>query len=250
MIEIIPNWHPIFVHFTIGLLVVATLFHVVATIYSRSASYYQFENVANWNLWVGAAFAIVTALAGWFAFNSVDHDTPSHLAMLEHRNWALTTTTVFVVLAIWSFRRAQKAVPISWLITIPLIIASGLLGVTGYEGGELVYRHGLGVMSLPDTGKHDHGAHDHGAADSSGAGQNAVGSSDQHDGTQAHEHDGERAHEAEHEVGEHDHMDGESSSEKSSQDTSAATKDGSAQAGDTKTSDSDGHAHDHGDHEH
>lgn len=256
MIEIIPNWHPIFVHFTIGLLIVATLFHIVAAINSRSASYYQFENVANWNLWVGAAFAVITAIAGWFAFNSVNHDTPSHLAMLEHRNWALSTTAVFVVLAIWSFRRAQKAVPISWLITIPLIFASAMLGATGYEGGELVYRHGLGVMSLPDTGEHDHGAHDHGSDSHGSSGQGAT-DNDHHGESEAHEHGTEEAHEAEHEIGEHDHMHEERSPEHDSLDMDGTAKDesvqpqsGKAEQSNTTTPASDGHNHDHGDHEH
>ena len=39
-----------------------------------------------------------------------------------------------------------------------LVIGLGLLGVTGWHGGELVYRHGLGVMSLPvaEGEGHDH----------------------------------------------------------------------------------------------
>ena len=165
MIEIIPNWHPFFVHFTIALLMVATLFHIIAALNTKSTNYYQFENVANWNLWLGVFFAVITVVAGWFASNSVDHDTPSHLAMMEHRNWALGTAGLFILLAFWSFRRARKALPITWLITLPLVVASLSLGATGWLGGELVYRHGLGVMSLPDTNEHDHGAHDHGSHD-------------------------------------------------------------------------------------
>jgi len=165
MIEIIPNWHPIFVHFAVALLIIATLFHIIAALNSKSTTYYQFENVANWNLWLGAVFAVITAVAGWFAYNSVDHDAPSHLAMTDHRNWALGTTVLFLVLAIWSFRRAKKSIAISWLVTVPLIAASASLSVTAWKGSELVYRHGLGVMALPNTGAHDHASHDHGSQD-------------------------------------------------------------------------------------
>lgn len=235
MIEIIPNWHPIFVHFPIALLTIATLFHVVAAFNSKSANYYQFENVANWNLWLGAAFAVVTAVAGWLAFNSVEHDTPSHEAMLDHRNWALTTTVVFIVLAIWSFRRIQKAVPISWLLTIPLILASGLLVVTGYEGGELVYRHGLGVMSLPDTGAHDHAGHEHGGHDHS-----TEGMEQEESGTMLHS-------EAEHEVGEADH-EHEHGSDHQHSDSGEPAMDSSTVDTEEPAS-GDGHDHDH-DHDH
>jgi uncharacterized membrane protein len=35
MIEIIPNWHPILVHFTIALLAIATLLFVVSAVAGR-----------------------------------------------------------------------------------------------------------------------------------------------------------------------------------------------------------------------
>ena len=133
MIEIIPNWHPFFVHFAIGLLSISALFHVVAAINSKSTNYYQFESVANWNLWLGTLFALVTVAAGWFAYNSVEHDTPSHLAMTDHRNWAMATTGLFVILAIWSFQRARKSIPIGWSFAIILLIATGLLSATGWK---------------------------------------------------------------------------------------------------------------------
>lgn len=233
MIEIIPNWHPIFVHFAIALLATAVLFHIVAALNTKSTNYYQFENVANWNLWLGVMFAIITVAAGWFASNSVEHDTPSHLAMMEHRNWALGTTALFILLAFWSFRRARKALPITWLITMPLIIASGLLGATGLLGGELVYRHGLGVMSLPDTGKHDHlghahGSDDHGAGDASNMPQEDKGE------------------EAEHEVGEKAHSHENEQADQSASDMKDATSKNNADT----TQSHDDHGHDHDDHAH
>lgn len=232
MIEIIPNWHPFFVHFAIALLVIATLFHVVAAFNSKSTNYYQFENVANWNLWIGALIAIITVVAGWFASNSVEHDTPSHLAMMEHRNWAIGTTALFLLLAFWSFRRARKALPITWLITLPLIIASGMLGATGWLGGELVYRHGLGVMSLPDTGEHDHGAHAHGPDDHGVGDESNIPNED-------------KSEEAEHEVGEKAHSHGNEQKDEHSHDSIDAEPKASSDT--AKKSHDD---HDHGDHAH
>jgi len=156
MIEIIPNWHPIFVHFALALLAMSAVFHVIALLNAKTTNYYPFENVANWNLWVGSLFAVITVATGWIAYTTVEHDTASHLAMEDHRNWAMTTVLIFVMLAIWSYRRAKSAQPINWLLALALIIATGVLGVTGYKGSELVYRHGLGVMSLPNASKLDH----------------------------------------------------------------------------------------------
>ena len=85
MIEVIPNWHPIFVHFTIGLLLVSTLLYVVGFTL-------KCENLliaARLNLWLGSLITIATVLAGLNAYNTVAHDSASHLAMTDHRNWAI-----------------------------------------------------------------------------------------------------------------------------------------------------------------
>ncbi len=88
------------------------------------------------------------------------------MAMTDHKNWAFTTATVFLLAAILFFVKAgwrQSVVGI-------LLVASGaLVGVTGFKGGELVYRYGLGVMSLPQVnasadGRDDGHDHQHGEA--------------------------------------------------------------------------------------
>lgn len=140
MIEIIPNWHPIFVHFTIGLLGISALFYLAGVVLKKE----HLLQVARWNLWIGALITIGTVLAGWYAYNTVNHDGHSHTAMTNHRNWALPTAAAFILLALWSFIRRTKE-PAA-LFMICLLLATAALGVTGYKGGELVYRHGMGVM--------------------------------------------------------------------------------------------------------
>ncbi len=61
MIEIIPNWHPIFVHFTIALLSLAVGFHVICPFLSDGTIKQHFTILARWNLWLGTGFGIVTA---------------------------------------------------------------------------------------------------------------------------------------------------------------------------------------------
>ena len=168
MIEIVPNWHPIFVHFTVALLTIAAILHVAALLVSKPELKTQLQTTGQWNLWLGVLISIITVLAGWFAYNSVNHDTASHLVMTQHRNIALVTMGLFVVLAIWSWFGYRKGLAITWLFTILLLIATSVLAVTAWYGGEIVYRHGLGVMSLPESDKHGHAAgeaHDHGTAD-------------------------------------------------------------------------------------
>lgn len=160
MFEVIPNWHPLFVHFSIALLSMSTIFFIALKIMSKHPVEGQLRTLAYWNLWLGTGFAVITAIAGWFAFNSVAHDTPSHAAMTEHRNWALVTLSVYVVISIWSILYFKSERKISMLFTSTMILAFLLLASTGWRGSEVVYRYGLGVMSIPKSEGDGH-AHEH-----------------------------------------------------------------------------------------
>lgn len=156
MIEIIPNWHPILVHFTIGLLGISALFYLAGTVLKKE----YLLQVARWNLWIGALITVGTVLAGWYAYNTVSHDGPSHAAMTDHRNWALTTAAFFMLLALWAVWKQRGAKTVSTVFVAAILLAAGMLAVTGYKGGEVVYRHGLGVMRMPQTeGSGGHGDH-------------------------------------------------------------------------------------------
>jgi uncharacterized membrane protein len=172
--EIIPNWHPIFVHFTVALFSVATALFLVERIFLKTSEYKErCLLIARCNLWIGSVITIGTILAGWYAYNTVSHDAPSHAAMTLHRNWALSTASLIAVMALWAFiSRNKKDVSISFMLC--QIITSLFLLVTAYLGGEAVYRYGLGVISLPQSesnesghGGHSHQHHDEGDAKNS-----------------------------------------------------------------------------------
>jgi len=160
MLEVIPNWHPLFVHFPIALLSMSTFFFVAIKIMSEHPVHAQLHILAYWNLWIGTGFAVVAAVAGWFAYNSVAHDTPSHVAMTDHRNWALATLFVFSVVSFWSVKQYKNLKNASATFTVVMILAASMLASTGWRGSEAVYRYGLGVMSLPKIDGEGH-AHEH-----------------------------------------------------------------------------------------
>lgn len=163
MIEIIPNWHPIFVHFTVALISTAVGFFLLAKLLENRPIQEQCLIVARWNLWIGTGFALITVVAGFLAYNSVNHDTPSHAAMIVHRNWALGTIAVLLPFTFWAWweHRTNKPKKVSFLVVALLLL--GLLFLTAWRGGELVYRYGLGVMSIPaaEEDGHVHGAEGH-----------------------------------------------------------------------------------------
>ncbi len=163
MFEIIPNYHPILVHFTVALLSTASLLFIVGALAPPSAAWKDTcLTVARWNLWLGALITLATVLAGWQAYNSVAHDGPSHAAMTDHKNWAFPTAGLFIFLALWAFIQ-RKTEKVHTAFVVLIAIAAIMLGATGLKGGDLVYRYGLGVMSLPEaTGDGGHDSHSHG----------------------------------------------------------------------------------------
>ena len=172
MIEIIPNWHPVFVHFTVALLIIATITHLLSRFLPDGELTNQLTIVARWNLRLGAGFTLLTVATGWYAYTTVGHDAPSHIAMTGHRNWAMATFALFLGIAGWEYYLSRGGKDKGWLFTGLLVIAAGLLLNTAWHGGELVYRYGLGVMSLPKPEgpghPHEHGA-GHGAMPVQGA---------------------------------------------------------------------------------
>lgn len=167
MPEIIPNVHPIFVHFTVALLSLSVGLHVIGHFF-KGPLVDQWRIVARWTLWFGAGITLITGLAGLYAYNTVDHDTASHAAMTVHRNWAVFAIAFFFILAVWSIIKTRQKQNLGIVFIAAMVIAGGVLGSTAWHGGEVVYRYGLGVMSLPKVEGEGH-AHKH--ADGAGHGK-------------------------------------------------------------------------------
>jgi uncharacterized membrane protein/ketosteroid isomerase-like protein len=167
-----PNAHPVFVHFTYALVTLSALSLFLVSLQPRGGWRDTLKNAGDWMLAFGALAAIATVAAGFQAFYSVAHDDAAHAAMTTHRNWALPTAAVVLALAV--SRYAKRAEKPGILFAALLLGAAGLLTVTAWWGGRLVYRHGLGVegMHEAETPGHQHtqgpGEDQGGAAEESG----------------------------------------------------------------------------------
>lgn len=165
MIEIIPNWHPIFVHFTVGLLTTAFGCSVLSYLLNhlkimRETVVTELEIAGRWCLWAAAVVTIATIAAGLYAYNTVHHDETGHLAMITHRSWALSTATLLSAITLWSLWRYYKHEKLTITFLVALFVVQLFLLSTAWHGAELVYRHGLGVIYLPNYDKEAHHHHD------------------------------------------------------------------------------------------
>lgn len=160
MIEVIPNWHPLLVHFPIALISLSAFFHLAARLLRnqpRCASHCAV--LAHSTLWLSALTVLPTVILGWLASNTVDHDEAGHAAMLLHRTWALATVLALTVLAgLDAWRHKVDAIP-TWPFAGAVIMAWALVASTAWHGAELVYRHGLGVIAVSaniESSEHEH----------------------------------------------------------------------------------------------
>ncbi|MFQ6405349.1 DUF2231 domain-containing protein [Methylophilus sp. 'Pure River'] len=188
--KIIPNLHPAVVHFPIALTMAAFIFGLVARLTRKSESSHLVAAAGNYTLILAALSAIAGVVFGWLAFNStMNHDDAGHAAMLLHRAWAIPTAVGLVLLAIWNSAKSR----LSNIMSIPVLVClAGLsmaVATTAWLGGEVVYRHGIGVLSLPASGGHNHQGH-HGEASESDKPAEDNHTSHQHPPSQggSHEH--------------------------------------------------------------
>lgn len=184
-----PNLHPLIVHFVIAFLMTGPLLLLAVAFASPKAKWRPGALVAgDWMLALGLVASLFAIAAGLQAYYSVAHDGPSHAAMTDHRNWALVTITVFFVVGFLRYRMRGSAPSI--LLAVALLIPVGLLGVTGWKGGHLVYRYGLGVESLPEVSGQGHD-HEHATGQEHGNAPAALHDSDE---TENHQDAGSDSH--------------------------------------------------------
>ena len=135
------------VHFPLALVVTAALFLLAARLL-RSENYAAtLATVGTWNLCLGAVAALFALATGLAAMIDLHVGVAARQAISLHVKWAIFTTLALVLVAVWrGAGSAQESRP-SWIFMVVLLAATAALTVTGYRGGENVYRYGVGVHS-------------------------------------------------------------------------------------------------------
>ena len=132
--------HPVAVHFPIALLTFGLGAAAVAALRGRPE---WLHDAASRLLWVGTAAVWAALGLGLLAEDTVPHVPTAWRTMNEHKTLAFWTAGLFTALSAWRFffgRRYEKAFLLGW------VLAAGVLAATGWHGGELVFRHGVGFL--------------------------------------------------------------------------------------------------------
>jgi len=156
-----PNWHVIFIHYPLGLLIVGLVIELLSLHWQRE----RFRAAGRWMIAIGGLMSVVAALAGIYAFRNVVISGPTNpdfkwtaLAAMNHWNamqWKYLTAHIWfnsfsvlifiAVVALWLSRGDEWRAKFHWLMLLLLIIGTGLVMTGAWYGGEMVYRYGTAV---------------------------------------------------------------------------------------------------------
>ena len=143
-----PNWHPLVVHFPIALVLSATALLLAARLLRSESVAATAATVGTWNLCLGATAALFALATGLSAVLDLDVSAAARQAISSHLKWAMFTTLLLVLLAVWRGAGSASRSRPSWIFLIVLIAASAALSFTGYRGGKNVYEYGVGVKKI------------------------------------------------------------------------------------------------------
>ena len=156
-----PNLHVILIHYPLGLLSVGVLIELFAFLWRRSA----FRAAGRWMILIGALALVPTATIGLYAMADVNRRSVTS----ESANWAEVRAASLINAQAWEMMTRHAwlnafgsivllLVVVLWLGSsdlwrrrlhlIFLLLLLGGLGtiiVGAWYGGEMVYRHGVGV---------------------------------------------------------------------------------------------------------
>lgn len=134
----IHSWHPVMVHLPLVGLILAVAFDIGSI--PHRASRWRDTATIFWGVgFIGAVAALATGL---IAYDRVDHSELAHPAMIWHRNLAIATVILLLAGALWRWRQ-----PYSRGAAALGFVGAMALGGVGYLGGDLVYRHAIGLSN-------------------------------------------------------------------------------------------------------
>ena len=139
------RWHPMVVHFPLALVATAAVMLLGARLLRREPQAAVLATVGTWNLCLGAVAAVIALGTGLGAVLDLDVSAAARESISTHAKWAIFTTLALLLLAVWRGAGTEQRSRPTWLFTLLVLAATAALLMTGYRGGQNVYRFGVGV---------------------------------------------------------------------------------------------------------
>jgi len=137
--------HPVFVHFTVALFIVAVALDIVGKIWNRPS----LHSAAWINLLLSAVATALTVAAGLAAEMRLLIDPHVHMTLTTHKQLAFGVAACLALLVIWRGALGGAFPTRGWLAYLALgVLGVGLTVATGRRGAELVYIEGVGVQAV------------------------------------------------------------------------------------------------------
>ncbi|MEO2064205.1 MAG: DUF2231 domain-containing protein [Christiangramia sp.] len=138
-------YHPLFVHFPIVLLLIATLFKIVS-LWSIKVTYSEGGSIL---LILGVISVWIAVYTGDQADGIVSRQLCDPTVLKEHENLATTTAWIFSMALVLdlllkyveSFRKKSAY----YIVALLMLAGSVTLTLAGHHGAELVYQQAAGV---------------------------------------------------------------------------------------------------------
>jgi uncharacterized membrane protein len=171
-----PNFHVILIHYPLGLLVVGTIIELFAFLWRRSA----FRAAGRWMILIGALSLVPTATSGLYAMADVNRvaesspgagdGTPDDATWSEVRAqspvqgeaWEMMTrhawsnaagsVVLLLMVVLWLGSSDIWRSRLHLLFLLLLVGGLGMIIFGAWYGGEMIYRHGVGVEVVRETG--------------------------------------------------------------------------------------------------
>jgi uncharacterized membrane protein len=147
VIQLVPGWHPLIVHFPLALIATGALCLSAARVLPTQPHAGTLAVVGTWTLGFGTAGLFLALGSGLAAVIDLKVGSAAHRAISAHVKSAILTTVLALLAAIWRCVAVPQESRPSWGFLLVLWVATSSLTVTGYRGAQNVYRYGVGVAA-------------------------------------------------------------------------------------------------------
>jgi uncharacterized membrane protein len=145
--HLVPGWHPLIVHFPLALVITAALALTLARVWRTEATAAAFAVLGTWNLCLGAVAVYLALGTGLAAVIDLHVGAAAHRAISLHVKSAVVTTLLVTLVAVWRGAGADPKSRPTLIFLLLLWAATAGSIVTGYRGGQNVFRYGIGVAA-------------------------------------------------------------------------------------------------------